>query len=119
MEKNLFETMGLELPPEEPVAKPEPKKAKKGNACGATKTAGKGTTVPQPPKEPEKDLPRFVVVTTDNYQETFPKEMTLEEIRVELEKTYPAYSKGNTNWHFEKQDDQYLCIPAYKSNKGG
>jgi hypothetical protein len=47
--------------------------------------------------------------------------MTLEEIRVELEKEYPAYSKDNTSWYFERQDgkNRYLCIPNYKSNKAG
>lgn len=100
------------------------------NACSApakntskTKKTSCSTasSTPPKPKEPDKDHERYVVLTNYNEQRTFPAEMTLEEIRVELEKEYPAYSKDNTSWYFEKQEDKnrYLCIPNYKSNKAG
>ncbi len=100
------------------------------NACSApakntskTKKTSCSTasSTPPKPKEPDKDHERYVVLTNYNEQRTFPAEMTLEEIRVELEKEYPAYSKDNTSWYFERQDgkNRYLCIPNYKSNKAG
>lgn len=92
--------------------------------CGAKKTKNKKvkkntSCTPVKPKEPDKDMERFVVLTNYNEQKSFPAEMTLEEIRVELEKEYPAYSKENTSWYFEKQENRYMCIPNYKSNKAG
>lgn len=109
---------------------PEANKGVKQNACGATPNTKKGknkgaggscASTPAKPKEPENDLERYVVLTNYNEQRTFPPELTLEQIREELEKEYPAYSKENTAWHFEKQEDKnrYLCIPNYKSNKAG
>lgn len=100
------------------------------NACSApAKNTSKtkktscsaASSTPPKPKEPDKDHERYVVLTNYNEQRSFPAEMTLEEIRVELEKEYPAYSKDNTSWYFEKQEDKnrYLCIPNYKSNKAG
>lgn len=91
------------------------------NSKKAKKTASSTCSAPPKPKEPENDLDRLVVLTNYNEQKSFPKEMTLEQIRGELEKEYPAYSKENTNWYFEKQADnnRYLCIPSYKSNKAG
>lgn len=117
---DLFDLTSTEKPQKEKQKKNS--KKKKNNSCGAsTKTGGSCTTSSSKPKEPEKDLERFVVLTNDNEQMTFPAEMSLEEIRAELEKEYPAYTKQNTNWHFEKQEDKsrYLCIPSYKSNKMG
>lgn len=93
---------------------------RRNNSCGASAgTAGK--TSASKPKEPDKDLERFVVLTNDNEQMTFPADMTLDEIRAKLEEEYPAYTKQNTNWTFEKQEDKgrYLCIPSYKFNKMG
>ncbi|MBF7083390.1 hypothetical protein IT084_10435 [Desulfallas sp. Bu1-1] len=117
---DLLDLAVTENPQNEQLKKKNQKK-KKNNSCGASiNTAGK-TTTPSKPKEPEKDLERFVVLANDNEQMTFPAEMTLEEIRVELEKQYPAYTQQNTNWYFEKQEDKgrYLCIPSYKFNKMG
>ncbi|MCG8402847.1 MAG: hypothetical protein MJA84_14840 [Firmicutes bacterium] len=124
-EFDLLEITGTEKPQEEQPRTEQPKKKgqkkKKNNSCELPiKAAGKTTTTSQP-KEPEKDLERLVVLTNDNEQMTFPAEMTLEEIRAELEKQYPAYTLQSTNWHFEKQEDKgrYLCIPSYKFNKMG
>lgn len=113
---DLFQAAGVELPPATTKGK-----SKKGsdNAKQNTKTAA--TSKPAPPKEPDKDLERMVVITSHNETKTYAAEMTLEEIREDIEKEYPAYSATNTTWHFEKQEDRsrYLCIPYYKSNKAG
>ena len=99
--------------------KKRPKGAKKkenGNGNGQTNKAKQ-----EKPKEPDHDLERLVVITAQNERRTYPPEMTLEEIRAEIEKDYPAFSKENTSWYFEKQENnnRYLCIPSYKFNKAG
>jgi len=96
------------------ATKKKPKGAgKKNNSTQAAKV--------EKPKEPEHDLERLVVITAQNEQRTYPPELTLEEIRVDLERDFPAFSKENTGWHFEKQVDKerYLCIPTYKFSKAG
>jgi hypothetical protein len=106
---------------EKPQVKGQKKGKKKKNSCEAPIKAGSSNTPSTKPQEPDNDMERFVVLTNDNEQMTFPAEMSLEDIRAELEKEYPAYTQQNTNWHWEKQEDKnrYLCIPSYKSNKLG
>lgn len=103
---------------EKPAARcaANPKKNKKSSTAGSSTPA-----TPPKPKEPDNDLERLVVITNANEQRSFPAEMTLEQIREELEREFPAYTKENTNWYFEKQADRgrYLCIPNCKSNKAG
>lgn len=106
-----------------------PKKRPKGavskkreNTCNASSSSASTTAKKvEKPKEPDNDLERLVVITAQNERRTYPPEMSLEEIRADIERDFPAFSKENTNWHFEKQEDKgrYLCIPAYKFNKAG
>lgn len=134
---NLFTAMNVELPEE--ISKEvsggcqagaEVSNENPGDAnpvpCSTSPKKGKKAAVasnyvPPAPKEPEKDLPRFVVMTNDNFRQEFPAEMSLEEIRLELEREYPALTAENTSWYFEKQEGpgRYLCVPTYKSNKAG
>lgn len=120
---NLFQAAGVELPPPTP---PKNKSNSKKNSCGTNGTkksvggscsAGSASTT----KEPDNDMERMVVLTNHNEIRPYPAEMTLAQIREDIERSYPAYSEKNTTWHVEKQEDKnrYLCIPTYKSNKAG
>lgn len=63
----------------------------------------------------------LVVLTNYNVQKEYPAGTTLEDVRQDLEREYPAYSKENTSRHFEEQRDKgrVLCIPGMRSNKAG
>lgn len=97
---------------------PPPKKVGKKDTK-ETKTPTKSPA--KPGNEPENDLPRYVIMVDKDFEETFPPETTLEDIRQELEKIYPAYTKQNTRWSVERQEDKgrYLCIPIFTASKGG
>jgi hypothetical protein len=132
MSENLFDAAGVELPeePKKETAKKNGKKTKKNNGCcaagvsaaGSAKTKAANKTI----KEPEKDLPRLVYLVNEAEQRgPYEQDKTLEDIRKDIERDYPAYTKNNTKWTVEKQKDEegkhyrYLCIATYSCSKAG
>lgn len=123
VEKGLVQMDLFALTGETPPAPVEKPKKEKSNACSANKTGARknvSAASKKEEKEPPKDKVRLVVLQ-NNEQFTYPANMTLEEIRVELAKDYPMYTQKNTKWYWEVQEDlnRVLCIPASSFNKAG
>ncbi len=71
-------------------------------------------------KEPKDKLPDYPrVVCYVGRQKTFPPEMSLEQIRKELQKVYPELRKGKTDMQYETKSKTVMVYPVVKAAKAG